>query len=33
MKLLLDTSVLIDVLRGRKDRKLLLRRLIGGVEA
>ena len=28
MKLLLDTSVLIDVLRGRKDRKLLLRRLI-----
>jgi predicted nucleic acid-binding protein len=29
MKLLLDTSVLIDVLRGRKDRKLLLRRLIG----
>jgi predicted nucleic acid-binding protein len=29
MKLLLDTSVLIDVLRGRKDRKLLLHRLIG----
>ena len=28
MKLLLDTSVLIDVLRGRKDRKLLLRQLI-----
>jgi len=29
MKLMLDTSVLIDVLRGRKDRRLLLRRLIG----
>jgi predicted nucleic acid-binding protein len=29
MKLLLDTSVLIDVLRGRKDRRLLLRQLIG----
>jgi predicted nucleic acid-binding protein len=28
MKLMLDTSVLIDVLRGRKDRRLLLRRLI-----
>jgi predicted nucleic acid-binding protein len=29
MRLMLDTSVLIDVLRGRKDRRLLLRRLIG----
>jgi predicted nucleic acid-binding protein len=29
MRLLLDTSVLIDVLRGRKDRRLLLRRLVG----
>src|ERR1700675_1113335 len=28
MRLMLDTSVLIDVLRGRKDRRLLLRRLI-----
>lgn len=29
MRLMLDTSVLIDVLRGRKDRRLLLRRLVG----
>jgi predicted nucleic acid-binding protein len=29
MRLILDTSVLIDVLRGRKDRRLLLRRLVG----
>jgi tRNA(fMet)-specific endonuclease VapC len=29
MRLVLDTSVLIDVLRGRKDRRRLLHRLVG----
>jgi len=29
MRILLDTSVLIDVLRGRQDRRILLRRLAG----